>query len=150
MLYAVEAAILAVSVAVSEPVYEETYIKAQYVETCVQMGEEYAVCPELLMAIIEHESSGQKDARNGPCVGLMQLNEKYHGIGEDLTDPETNIRIGAAYIAELAEEYGDIGLVLMKYHGEKNAKQKAEKGILSDYAAGILERSEELERAHGK
>jgi soluble lytic murein transglycosylase-like protein len=32
----------------------------------------------MVMAIIEHESSGQADAENGGCKGLMQIYEKYH------------------------------------------------------------------------
>lgn len=125
--------------------YEDTYIKTEYVETCVQIGEKYGICPELLMAIIERESSGRADARNGDCVGLMQINEAYHGNGQDLTDPEINIETGAAYLAELAAEYEDVAVVLGKYHGESRAEIR-----ISNYTTGILERSEELERAHGK
>lgn len=138
------------------PYYEETYIQEQYVETCVQIGEEYAICPELLMAMIERESRGDASANNGGCKGLCQISEKWHedrmerlGV-TDIFDPEDNIRLCADYLCELGAEYEDIGLVLMKYHGESDAEEKAEQGILSEYAEWILERSEELERAHGK
>lgn len=125
--------------------YEDTYIKAEYVEICEEVGEEYCICPELLMAIIERESSGRADARNGACVGLMQVNENYHGDGADLTDPATNIEIGAAYLVELAGEYGDVAVALGRFHGESKAEIE-----ISNYTIGILERSEEIERSHGK
>lgn len=139
------------------PYYEETYIQEQYMDTCVQIGEEYAICPELLMAMIERESRGDASADNGEgCKGLCQISEKWHedrmerlGV-TDIFDPEDNIRLCADYLCELGAEYEDIGLVLMKYHGESDAVEKAEQGILSEYAEWILERSEELERAHGK
>lgn len=127
------------------PYYEDTYIKAEYQEICEEVGEEYCICPELLMAIIERESSGRPEARNGACVGLMQVNENYHGDGADLTDPATNIEVGAAYLMELVAEYEDIGVVLGKFHGESKAEIQ-----ISNYTVGILERSEELERAHKK
>lgn len=42
-----------------------TYISEDAQEACVKYGEEYGICPELLMAIIERESAGQADAENG-------------------------------------------------------------------------------------
>lgn len=138
------------------PYYQDTHIKAEYVEICEEVGEEYNICPELLMALIEKESSGKADAQNGSCKGLCQVSEKWHsgrmeklGI-DDIYDPEGNIRLAADYLTEMGAEYLDIGLVLMKFHGESDAEIKAERGELSDYAIWILERSETLERAHGK
>lgn len=56
-----------------------------------------------------------------------------------------------SFISEEAQEscvkYCDVGIVLMVYHGEKNAATKTE---LSDYADWILTRSAELERMNGK
>lgn len=51
---------------------------------------------------------------------------------------------------ELFEKYSEAAVVLGLYHGEKNAVKKAESGKMSSYVAGILERSAELERLHGK
>lgn len=131
--------------------YEDTYIKAEYVETCVQIGEEYGICPELLMAIIERESSGRADAENGSCKGLCQVSEKWHadrmdalGI-TDIYDPESNIRLCADYLVELGAEYGDVATTLGVYHGESDAEIR-----ISSYTTEILERSEELEKVHGK
>lgn len=138
------------------PYYEETFIQADYIELCEEIGTEYGICPELLMALIEKESSGHADAQNGSCKGLCQISEKWHkarmeklGV-TDIYDPESNIRLAADYLTELGAEYLDIGLVLCIYHGESDALEKAERGKLSDYAIWILDRSEDLERAHRK
>lgn len=138
------------------PYYEETFISQDYITICEEIGAEYSICPELLMALIEKESSGRADAQNGSCKGLCQVSEKWHkdrmeklGI-EDIYDPEGNIRLCADYIAEIGAEYEDIGLTLMIYNGQSNAVEMAERGELSNYAEWILTRSEEIERSRGK
>jgi len=138
------------------PYYEETYLDSSYVELCEEIGEEYAICPELLEALIERESHGHADAKNGSCKGLCQISERWHkdrmerlGI-DDIYDPEGNIRLCADYLTEIGAEYEDIGLTLMIYNGSSDAVKRAESGNLTDYAIWILERSEELERAHRK
>lgn len=131
----------------------ENYIE----EVC----EERNICPELVQAIIEKESSWKPNARNGKCIGLMQINPEYqeermkkYGItAADLTDPYDNILIGVDYLRELFEEYGDIYAVLMFYNAGYSDKYglgawKDER--YSDYAIEVSERSAELERLHGK
>lgn len=133
-----------------------TYISEEEQEACVKYGEEYGICPELLMAMIERESSGQADAVNGDCKGLMQISQKWHAnrmerLGvTDIYDVDGNIHVGTDYLAELFEKYGEAATVLMVYHGEKNAVEKAENGEISKYADWILTRSAELERWNGK
>lgn len=119
----------------------------------MKYGEEYGICPELLMAMIEKESSGRPDVESGGCKGLMQISDRWHkermkrlGV-TDIYDPDGNIHVGADYLSELFEKYCDVGIALMVYHGEKNADTKTE---LSDYADWILTRSAELERMNGK
>lgn len=121
-----------------------------------EISEDYGICPELIMAMVETESNYQPDAKNDSCIGLMQVSDKWHtdrmerlGV-TDLYDPYSNILVGVDFVAELADEYGDIGLVLMLYHGESKAFSNVQNGILSEYADGILSRSAELERLHGK
>ena len=134
---------------------QDTYLSEEIQEYCVEIGKEYGICPELLMAIIERESMGKEDAENNGCIGLMQINEKWHKdrmknlMLDDLYDSYSNILIGADYLMELAVEYGDIGLVLMKYNGFSKAEEYYEQGKLSNYAEKILERSAEIERAKG-
>lgn len=130
-----------------------TYISEDAQEACVKYGEEYGICPELLMAMIERESSGRPDAESGGCKGLMQISDRWHKDRmerlevTDIYDVDGNIHVGADYLTELFEKYEDVGIVLMVYHGEKNAATKTE---LSDYADWILTRSAEMERMNGK
>lgn len=130
----------------------DTWISETAQEACIEYGEQYGICPELIMAIIERESSGQPDAENGSCKGLMQISVKWHSdrierLGvTDIFDERGNILVGTDLLAELAEKYGDVAVVLMAYHGERNPAEKE----ISDYAEGILERSAELEMIHGK
>ena len=135
---------------------EPTHISVEAQVSCYEYGEMYDICPELLMAMIEAESSGNPKAENGDCKGLMQISERWHTgrmeeIGADDIWSETdNIHIGANYLHELFNRYEDVALVLMVYNGESDAIEKAEKGYISDYARKILDRSAELERWKGK
>ena len=152
---------LAVSQVLSQPVMakeeiEPTHISVEAQVSCYEYGEMYDICPELLMAMIEAESSGNPKAENGDCKGLMQISERWHTgrmeeIGADDIWSETdNIHIGANYLHELFNRYEDVALVLMVYNGESDAVEKAENGYISDYARKILDRSAELERWKGK
>lgn len=121
-----------------------------------QVCEPYNICPELVEAMIERESTWNPKAQNGDCMGLMQISGRWHkermerlGV-TDLLDPYDNILVGVDYLAELFGKSEDAGFVLMVYHGEKTAIERASSGEISDYADWILERSAELERAHGK
>ena len=135
---------------------EPTHISVEAQVSCYEYGEMYDICPELLMAMIEAESSGDPKAENGDCKGLMQISERWHTgrmeeIGADDIWSETdNIHIGANYLHELFNRYEDVALVLMVYNGESDAIEKAENGYISDYARKILDRSAELERWKGK
>lgn len=126
----------------------------EYIE---EVCERRSICPELIEAIIERESSWIPDAQNGDCIGLMQVSERWHRdrmerLGaRDLKDPYDNILVGVDYLAELFEKYKDVGMVLMVYNGDSAAEHYWKTGQgLSRYATGILERSAELEREHGK
>lgn len=152
---------LAASLVLSQPVMakeeiEPTHISVEAQVSCYEYGEMYNICPELLMAMIEAESSGNPKAENGDCKGLMQISERWHTgrmeeIGADDIWSETdNIHTGANYLYELFNRYEDVALVLMVYNGESDAVEKAENGYISDYARKILDRSAELERWKGK
>ena len=69
---------------------------------------------------------------------------------KDIYDPYGNILVGTDYLMELAEKYEDVGIVLDVYNGNSKAMKNAENGVLSEYAAKILHRTEMLERIHGK
>lgn len=153
--------VLAFSVFMMLPAMEvsaqsEQILSDEIIGYCDEIGERYCIAPELLMAIAERESTGNPLAVNGGCIGLLQISERWHldrmerlGV-DDLFDPYSNILVGADYLMELAEKHGDVALVLSIYHGESKAFENHNNGIISAYAKGILERSEELERERGK
>jgi len=140
----------------SNKFYNDTLLSDAAYEYCVQIGEEYGISPELLMAIAETESSGNPEARNGSCKGLMQISETYHGkrmreLGvQNIYDEEGNILLATDYLLELFMEEEDVGLVLSIYHGESGANATYEAGKLSSYAEKILERAEELTEHHDR
>ena len=134
----------------------DTYISVDARAACVKYGTEYGICPELLMAMIEAESSGRQYATNGDCTGLLQVSARWHqdrmerlGV-TDLFDVNGNVKVAADYLVELFEKYEDVGIVLDVYNGNSKAMYNAENGILSEYSNKILTRSAELERLHGK
>ena len=133
---------------------QDTWICEEYQEYIYDISEDYCVSPELIMAIVEHESSGKAHVSNGNCKGLMQVYEKYHrdrmarlGV-YDLYDPYSNILVGIDYLMELAAEHNDLPLVLMIYNGSSDAMKRAETGNYTAYASGIMKRAEELTRIH--
>lgn len=144
------------SPAVANDKPENTWISKTAQKACVDYGKEYCICPELLMSVIETESSGDPNAKNGTCTGLMQVSSRWHAdrmkrLGvRSLYDERGNVHVGTDYLAELIGEHGDVATALMVYHGESDALSKAENGIVSSYASKILERSAELERLHNK
>ena len=134
----------------------DTYISKQYQEYCREIGDRYGICPELLEAMIEVESSGNALARNGNCKGLLQIDTTYHKERmeklevSNVYDEKGNILVAADYLMELFQEYGDVGTALMVYNGSRGAVDMGERGEFTDYADKILTRSAQLERLHGK
>lgn len=135
-----------------EVLIENTYLSESTIDYCYQYGDEYDFRPELLIAIIEAESSGNPNATNGDCSGIMQVSEKWHtgrmeklGVS-DLYDESGNILVATDYLYELFMRYGDLGMVLMTYNGDSSAKDYWNgNGDLSAYAKKIINRTEELE-----
>lgn len=144
-------------VAETNPAVTDTGIPQEYIQYCVQAGQTYGVCPELLEAVIEAESGGNPDAvGQAGEIGLMQIYPEYHldrawrlGV-YDLFEPLGNILVGADYLAGLFLEYQDAGTALMVYNGTEDAVCCGENGDYTEYAQGILKRAEYLERLHEK
>ena len=135
---------------------QETYLSEEIKNYCHEIGEMYCVSEELLMAMIEAESSGKPTAENGDCKGLMQVSQKWHydrmerlGVS-DLYDQYGNILVATDYLVELFEKHGDLPLVLMIYNGDSKAYEHYENGTLSAYAEKIINRTYELEEVNGK
>lgn len=68
-------------------------------------AEHYAVPEHLVRRIISKESKFNPNAKNGPNIGLMQIQlgtargMGYRGDAKGLLDPDTNLRYGVAYLA---------------------------------------------------
>lgn len=135
----------------SEAAAADYEIPEEVQESADKYAEEYDISPEILLAIMRYESCYVPDVANGNCKGLMQVNAKVHkerieklGV-TDIYDIDGNIHVGADLVAELYEQYGDYGIVLGLYHGEKKAISNGRKGIYSSYVQKVLKRAAELE-----
>lgn len=152
--------VLALSLVINTPVnakeLTDTYIAKDIQDVIYEVADDYNICPELIMAIIEYESSGKPTADNGNCKGLMQIYESVHtkrmsklGV-TDLYDPKQNITVGCDLLLELFEEYEDLPVVLMKYNGTPNAVKRGLNGNYTSYCKKVMARSYELEVVHDK
>lgn len=135
--------------------YSENEVMAYLEDTC----EAYGVSLEIVQAVIEQESNWDPGARNGRCIGLMQIDPSWHvarmrrlGVS-DLTDPKQNILVGVDYLHELFEEYKDVYAVLMFYNGGYSSRYGIRAymdGRYSEYAEKVASRAMELEMLRGK
>lgn len=140
------------------PTEQETGVPIDVYQYAEIVGNEFNICPELLMAMAERESQFTPTATNGSCKGLMQVSVNFHKerfieagwSPDDWDDSYKNMYVSADYLHDLFEDYEDAATVLMVYHGESNAISKGKSGNISKYAEEILQRSYELERVHGK
>lgn len=78
------------------------------------------VTPELILAVIQKESSLRIHARSGyGAEGLMQVVPRWHPEklhpGESLYDLKVNIRVGAAILQEYIDKEGQLAKALVKY-----------------------------------
>lgn len=129
---------------------EKVEVPEEVLAISEELGQKYNICPELIQAITWRESRFQADADGGSCVGIMQINKRWHlkrmdrlGV-TDLWDMRQNMLVGVDLLAELFERHGEASVVLAAYHGEADVYK------VSKYTEGILAMSAELEREHGK
>ena len=118
--------------------------------------ETYNIEPKDIIAMIERESQYQADAigDNGNSFGLMQIQPKWHEermlrLGcMDLLNPYENIKVAIDLIVELRNINSDLAWVLMAYNGgQAHADKHAEAGTISDYAAYVINRAQELQQS---
>lgn len=140
-----------ITVAEPEPAEPEFVGYEVYVETICN---EYGICPEVVLALIEAESGGDPNAvSDHGAIGLMQVVHRFHwdrmerlGV-TDLYDPYSNILVGVDYLTEMFDKYHELPIALMCYNeGEYDgAPERAMAGNISDYAKGIMKRASELQ-----
>lgn len=109
--------------------------------------------PTFVLAVIEVESSGRRDAvSDAGAMGLMQImpatgeflagriDVPWRGR-ESLFDPVINVRLGVRYLEELIERYADVRTALAAYNaGPGNVSRRIRNGrpIPHDYADKVL------------
>jgi soluble lytic murein transglycosylase len=115
-------------VVVGTPLWLRVYYRVDHLPLILATCREQGVKPHLVAAMIFTESRFRSDARSvAGAVGLMQLMpetaaEVADRLGlvdykvSDLTDPETNITLGVAYIKELRGRFGNTELALAAYN----------------------------------
>lgn len=122
-----------------------------------EYGEEYGICPELIMAICFEESRFTPGIinRSGKNYGLMQINPNFNtarmerlGVTKsDLLTVTGNILVGADLLSELFQESEDVVDVLLQYGGFSKAKIEAyhNEGKIPAYITRLLDRSRSYE-----
>lgn len=131
----------------------QVVIPDEVINNCEEISLIYQISPEFLEAIAWKESTCNKLAKNGNCIGLMQISENYHKdrmerLGaSNLYDMYGNILVSADYLSELFSEYESPEVVLAVYNGDSKALNP---GYESTYAETILNLSIALETQHGK
>lgn len=119
----------------------------------VEIAKKYDIEPELIKSIIFSESSYNPKAKNGNCLGLMQVSTRWHSkraakLGvTDFYDSYSNILVGVDYISELITKYKDPKLALMMYNMKHETALKLyNQGEISDYAKKIIARAEQYKK----
>lgn len=120
-----------------------------------EASDEIGIDPAIVIAIIEKESNYDAGAvgDHGRSLGLMQIQFRWHtarmaSLGcDDLLDPYQNVKVGIDILADLLEEGESIEWVLMAYNGGHTyANRLTSEGRVSEYAAKVIEMTNELER----
>ncbi len=122
-------------------------------ETIVREARAQGLEPHLVAAVIEVESAGRTQAVSQVgALGLMQILPETgrelaqkHGVpwsGPDtLFDPAINVKLGAAYLRELTNRYGDVSIALAAYNwgpGVIDQRLRDEDTLPSEYIDSVM------------
>lgn len=144
-----------ITIELKEAKYTDPDIPVEVQEAAIKYGEKYGILPEFLEALAWRESRYHADAvsKDGSCIGLCQVNPKWHKermkrTGKtDLYNIDDNMNIAADYLSELLQEHpGEPEIALMIYNGDHSYRE----GNISQYAQDIMKKSQELAKKHGR
>lgn len=116
--------VTAVVVAMTFLIYHLAY-PLKYENMIISASLEFSIQPELIAAVINSESSFDKNATsNKGAEGLMQLmpttaNMLAAQLGMenvDLFDPETNIKLGSFYLSQLFARFDNFEVAICAYN----------------------------------
>jgi hypothetical protein len=118
------------------PGYEESRQRQRLLE-------ETNIPPEIIKAVIYHESRGDpKAVSHAGAVGLMQVMPRTgKALGytrRDLFDPHANIQAGTKYLEMMLDQFGDMERALVAYNCGPNKNRAACRG----YARRVLSTAE--------
>lgn len=145
----VEEVIEEVAQADPEKVYFDVPLSEELQDFIAIECEVHHIDPAVVVAMIDRESDFQADAigDSGEAFGLLQVQPRWHqermdklGV-TDLLDPQQNVAVAVDYLAELIDRDNGLEWALMAYNAGATG---ASKGFGSDYAAEVLENSENL------
>ncbi len=123
-------AILAVAAVVALPHVERAYYHLEYADYIQQAADRYQVNPYFIAAMAKCESDFDASAvSKAGAVGIMQMMpETAEEVAEwglvdsseyspdNLTDPETSINYGTAYLRYLVERYHEMNPAIAAYN----------------------------------
>ena len=138
-----------------ERTYYDVPLTEDLQDIIIDISEERAVDPALVLAVIEKESGYNPDASGdgGRSQGLMQIWRSAHEsrmekLGAvNLYDPYDNVLVGIDILAEKLAKYEDVEKALIAYNaGDAGARKLYfSKGIYSNsYSQAVLEIVEEI------
>ena len=92
---------------------------AYWADDIGRWSREYDLDPNLLATVMQIESCGHPDVSSGAGArGLFQVMPYHFAEGENVFDPETNVKRGAGVLKQcLQTAKGDVGLTLACYNG---------------------------------
>lgn len=138
-----------------EAVFYDVPIDIDLLEYIQGLCCDYEIPVELVLAVIEVESSYKADAVSvAGAKGLMQVIPEHHKPRmnrlkcTDLFNPQQNVTVGMDFLAELLDTYnGNTHKALTAYnHGEKGANNKFfSKGVYqTKYSRKVLKTAEKI------
>ena len=117
-------------------------LEPEIVKHVVEKSQEKKVDPALVFAVIEVESNFKTEAKNGPCIGLMQVNCENYGNPNQamasLINPSLNIDAGIEILSSFLKKYPTEKALTCYNMGERGAKGRD----TSSYAKKVLKSKE--------
>lgn len=115
------------AVALDLPLGAQRYLhEIPFGTTIEEVGNRHDVDPLLIAAVAEAESNFRVDAISPKgALGLMQLMPVHVETGVEPFDPQVNLELGAALLAELSVRFdGRLELALAAYHAGPGAVER--------------------------